>query len=275
MTDTSSATANTWNISNGKTAYTASGEVTGTGWFPTYMKYPGTEAHYTNTKNPATTPGWTFFCRFKIGSTLTTNQLIFSLWPTASNNAKIWVFVHASNDATHPNILAAYARNTSGANILSVFSIDDIEPKKYYSFFCSYKHAAPAANTFRLHDGTSWQTDDTGATGRVVTSGTVNGAQTWVDVGTIINYGSGVLMSADSEIGYLCYHDSKVQTNYTDFFQSDGQPIDIDSVNWTDFGGYSYRPHIFSVTGDVANDNRGQWNTGWTETGNLYVGGGD
>lgn len=242
-TSTTDATAEQWHIKSGKTAYIASGKVTGNAYTPAMMQLNGS-SYWTGSR---TTSGSveTVLCRFKIPS-FTGGGTVNLFEIAGPTHTRLGGVIRSSDHATaaERSKLILFSGNSSGTTIMRLTSLSVVADNLVHGLFIAFSGSSGAA-VFKI-DGVD--ADDTGATGRVApTSGTM-------DSGGASLFGVGCNRSGSNpmtgQIGYFGQRDAYL-TNWSDFMQTDGSPKELDESTWTEWGA---QPLFWNEHGQLDNN---------------------
>lgn len=255
-TDTSDATGKQWDIKNGKTAYIASGKVTGSGYFPGMVKFNGTDGYYSKTGITTSGNKATLVMRFNVAAFTTAvggaAQTLFSIHDSGIDS-RIRAFIYASDgpDATRRNKLSVNSENGSGTLLCQLFSISELADGENHTLFYEIDTDAGTA-IFRV-DGVD--EDDTGQAARTApTTGALDSGASFE--ATIGRFYSGAPQYFGGSIGFCGYADAGGLT-WSDFMQTDGHPKQISeasaSPQWAEWGG---QPLLWHESG-MMTENKG------------------
>lgn len=241
------ATALQHHIKSGKTAYIASGKVTGNAYTPAMMKFDGSTGFYNITGQTTTGNSATMVARFK-NPGFTGNVVEYIAAFYGNSAIRIAALLVSSNHASLPNRrskLQVFVLNSSGVEICKLISTSTFLDDVAHTLFFSY-NAATAAFTFVV-DGVA--EDDAGNPDRVApTTGTLQ-----TSTGSIASVGalSGGTNPNSGQIGFVGYRDAYL-TNWSDFMYSDGLPKPpTESGGW---GGWGAQPLFWNEHGQMDNN---------------------
>jgi len=260
--DTSDATALQHHIKSGKTAYIATGKVTGNAYTPALMKYNGTTGSYlkshTNSGNLVTV-----ICRIAAATLAgTSSRYIIRINGVSSFvRASLLILDSTHTDTTARNKLRFRCVSSANVALVDIITTSDITDGLPHTVFAAFNSTTGAA-TFVV-DGIA--VDDTGWANRVApTTGTL-------EAGTgdcVVGAASATPTNPyDGQIGFFGYRDAYL-TNWSDFMRSDGSPIaQAESGAW---GGWGAQPLFWNEHGQMDNNLGSAGNM--TRNGTIVVG---
>lgn len=232
-TDTSDATALQHHIKNGKTAYIASGKVTGNGYFPGMMKFDGSTGYYSLTADFNLSAGFTFVSRFKwAGGTIAAAGGFSRVLAIAASATATKMDIAITNDETadsRAGRLTMFSQNAAFATLLTARSTEIVSGGAFHSILAAYN---PSAGTAVIKIGNNTDQINAAALGHTITTGTmatgsgpnIIGARAVPD-----RFFNGDMNFCGLVGGYI--------TDWSLFFHPDGSPKDIESTVSTVFGG--------------------------------------
>jgi hypothetical protein len=243
-TDISDATALQHHIKSGKTAYIASGKVTGSAYTPAMMKLNGSTGYYSKTSVSVSGNKFTQTLRiqeppFAGGG----RRRVANIFNGTYN--RLLVFLYSSDYATASlrNKVSLFCQSSSGGNLAFLISGTDVVDGNLHAVKVGLD--ADAGTAHLIVNGAD--DDDTGNPGRITpTTGTAaSGSST-------VSFGAGVTPSdyMAGQIGFIGYRDAYL-TNHSDFFQSDGTPKPLDESAWTEWGA---QPLFWNEHGQMDNN---------------------
>lgn len=263
-TTTTDATAEQWHIKSGKTAYIASGKVTGGGYFPAMMQFDGSTGYYSKTSVLTSGNKITIVSRFSRGSFTGGGLQCLARMdgPTSKIRGRIEVASADYTTAAFQDRVFVQTENSAGASICLLLSPPGYLNGESHTIFYSFDGDTGSA-IFRI-DGVD--VDDTGNASRVApTTGTLeSGASSVFSVGA--NRLGGNKYGGD--VGFVGHRQAYL-TNWQDFTQTDGSPKPLDESTWAEWGA---QPLFWNPHGDMAN-NLGSAGA-MTKNGTINVGNG-
>lgn len=245
-TSTTDATAEQWHIKSGKTAYIASGKVTGNAYTPAMMGYDGSTGYQSGGYTVPSATGATFVCRFKAAAYTGSLETKYLFQRRITSGAYLLNFFTHSSDystSTRRNKLAMAVQSSTGSLIARVFSSIEVMDDAVHGLFAEYNASAGTA-VMRI-DGQDVL--DAANAEHVLTTGTLSTGAATLAVGgqtTGTNLWAG-------EIGFCGYRDV-AGLSWSDFFYADGSPkAQAESGGW---GGWGAQPLLWNEHGEMTNN---------------------
>lgn len=260
-TDTSDATAQQWHIKNGKTAYLASGKVTGNAYTPAMMQYNGTNGYFSSPSSTRSGNKLTALIRFRASTQAGTSVRRIFYPRTLTSSRPIGMIdigdiSHA--DAGLANKVRVVVQNSAGTVICRLHSFTGWLDGAPHTLFFAFDGDAGTA-IFKIGDQDA--TDAAALNHVAPTTGTLESGNFLLDVGGT----SGELLHNDN-IGFVGYSDT-YRTNWSDLMQADGSPKAIDESSWTEWGA---QPKFWNEHGQMDNNLGSAGNM--TRNGTIVVG---
>lgn len=262
---TGDATAEQWHIKNGKTAYIASGKVTGNAYTPALLKYDGSSYQSKSCTIPSAT-GLMAIWRFNMPS-FTGSSAIKYIFErrTVSGGYGFGALIHSSDhtDTDRRDKMTVFVQDNTGAAIARIISASALADNTLQTVFFSYDASAGSV-VLRVNGSDE---ADAGNADYLLTTGTLPSGSANLYIGA-----SGVpTASWDDQIGFFGMLDSYL-TNWSDFMRSDGSPIYQDPASSWSGSGFGAQPLFYNPHGDLVNNLGSAGNA--SRTGTIIVGDG-
>ena len=230
---------------------------------PAMMQYDGSTTYYTrNYSSTGATNAVAFVAQFQVPSFTGTSARLFSS-VVSGGWGRLYVTVRPGDFATtsEQNRISFFVQNSSGTTICNVISESVVADGELHTVFFSFNGTSGTA--VLVVDGAV--EDDTSQASRVApTSGTLSTGAT-TNVGIAADGGGGSKLAGS--IGFLGYMDVSL-TNYSDFMDSNGNPIKQDTTTWAN-SGWGSQPLFWNEAGEMSNNLGSAGNM--TENGTIVV----
>jgi hypothetical protein len=204
--------------------------------------------------------GFTFIATFRAEPSTSLQTFVFVRETTGAATAPLAIEILPSNDGTHPNAIKITVNDLTNSNICTVVSDIPVSDGTYYSL--KFEYDATAGTVSILIN--SVETEDAGYGSRLVTTGTIsNDANANVVLFAAWNFAS----KFEGAIGH-CGLVFGTGLAWSDFFNTNNSPKEIDEVSWAAFG--STQPVCWNPYG-AWSDNRGSGPNSGGNGGNFSI----
>lgn len=214
---------------------------------PAMMNFDGSTGYYSKTGLAITGNKFTVVCRFKITEFTDANayEAIFSV--VDGNNyyrPLVIVYDNTNADVDRRNKLAMLVRSNSGVYIGELFSTINVADNQWHNLLVAFD--GDNGTAVMLIDGVDVL--DTSHADHTLTTGTLTTGSS-AGVATL---SSAILRHWSGEIGFFGYDDQYL-TIWSNFFNSNGEPVKQDESVWAN-SGWGSQPLFWNEHGFMEDD---------------------
>ena len=211
---------------------------------PGMMKFNGTDSYYSLTYTSSGNK-ITGVAQFRVNSETGAGYqtILLSQGTTPRTRLAFYIGDNDNASAEHRDKMVPYVTNSAGTVICRLVSLSNVTDGQVHTIFFAYDGDNGLA-TFII-DGQD--EDDAAATGRTLTTGTLeSGASSVLQAGAA-NTGN---WKTTGGIGFFGHAEAYL-TNWEDFMEADGRPKNISENSWAEWGG---QPLFWNQHGDMENN---------------------
>ena len=202
------------------------------GYNPGMMTFDGATGFYKSASQTISGNIMTIVGRFTAPSQTVAQDIIRIRDTAGAAPNRFLASVNPNNHATpdRRDCLEILIQDSSAVSICRLQSLTDVNDGLEHTFFFSYNFAT-AAFVYKV-DGVN--ADDVGSAGRIAPTTGIPPTGTGFNVSIGSSNGATPGNFHNGKIGYIGYHE--VTATWSDFFETDGSPKELDEVTWTEWG---------------------------------------